>query len=301
MSDNPRRRETTHLPPGFTRHDATVNGTRLSYLIGGTGEPVLLLHGWPQTARSWHPVLRPLAAQGYTVIAPDLRGLGQSDRADSGYEKDNQVEDMRQLLRNLGFGPRVRVVGHDIGGMIAFSWARKHPEEVERLVLIELAVPGFGLEQAMNVAEGGRWHFGFFMTPEVPELLLGGHEREFFAWWFAHLSGDPDAFSSDEIDAVTADYAGHEALRAGFGHYRTLLRDAAANRAWYDGGGRLDMPVLAIGGELAVGQRLAESIRAAAPHARAAVVQACGHFVADERPEDLIRILTQFLAQVPAA
>jgi pimeloyl-ACP methyl ester carboxylesterase len=141
---------------------------------------VVFLHGWPQTARSWRLILPSLAAQGYTVIAPDLRGTGQSARAEDGYQKDNQAEDMRQLLRVLGLGPRVRVVGHGIGGMIAFSWAKKYPQEVERLVLMELAVPGFGLEQAMNVAGGGRWHFGFFMTPEVPEFLIAGREREFF-------------------------------------------------------------------------------------------------------------------------
>jgi pimeloyl-ACP methyl ester carboxylesterase len=296
VADNLTVPQTGQLQAGLARHDATVNGTRLSYLIGGTGEPVVLLHGWPQTARSWRLVLPSLAALGYTVIAPDLRGTGQSARAGDGYEKDNQAEDMRQLLRVLGLGPRARVVGHDIGGMIAFSWARKHPQEVDRLALIELAVPGFGLEQAMNVAAGGRWHFGFFMTPEVPELLLTGKEREFFTWWFAHLSGHPGAFSPGEIDAVAADYGGQGSLRAGFGHYRTLLGDGAANRAWYDQGGRLAMPVLAVGGEKAVGGRLAEQIRPAAPQVTPHVVPDAGHFVAEEHPADLARILARFLA-----
>jgi pimeloyl-ACP methyl ester carboxylesterase len=292
--------ENGQLPSGLARHDAIVNGTRLSYLIGGTGEPVVFLHGWPQTARSWRLILPSLAAQGYTVIAPDLRGTGQSARAEDGYQKDNQAEDMRQLLRVLGLGPRVRVVGHDIGGMIAFSWAKKYPQEVERLVLMELAVPGFGLEQAMNVAGGGRWHFGFFMTPEVPELLIAGKEREFFTWWFTHLSGHPGAFGPDEIDAAAADYGGRESLRAGFGHYRTLLDDGAANRAWYDSGGRLTMPVLAVGGERAVGNRLAEQIRPAASRVMAHVVPDAGHFVAEEHPGDLTRVLPRFLAGDPS-
>lgn len=179
------------VPPGFHRHSAEVNGTTLSYLIGGAGPPLLLLHGWPQTCLAWRDVLAPLAAAGYTVIAPDIRGTGQSGRASAGYDKDNQAEDMRALLRHVGVGPRVRVVGHDLGGMIAFSYARGYPGEVVNLTLIELAVPGFGLEDAMDVAHGGRWHFGLFMTREYPDMLLDGHEDAFFTRWFAALAGRP--------------------------------------------------------------------------------------------------------------
>jgi pimeloyl-ACP methyl ester carboxylesterase len=290
------------LPVGFARRSAEVNGTQLVYTIGGQGPPVLLLHGWPQTSWAWRDVLQPLAALGYTVIAPDLRGLGRSAHAEGGYEKDNQAEDMRELLLGLGLGPQVRVVGHDIGGMVAFSYARLHPTEVERLVLIELAVPGFGLEQAMDVAKGGRWHFGLFMTPEVPELLFEGHERVFFEWWFSHMSRSPTAptsdhspFTPDVIDVITQAYTGREALSSGFEHYRTLLADGKVNRAWADAGGRLDMPVLAIGGAFAVRSALADGVRPAAPNLEAAVIEGSGHFVAEERPDELMERLSVFL------
>lgn len=130
------------LPEGFERQEHEVNGTRISAVVGGSGPPVVLLHGWPQTSRAWRHQLAPLAVLGYTVVASDLRGTGGSARAADGYDKDNQVEDVRQLIRALGLGPGVRLVGHDIGGMVAFAYARARPEEVERLVLLELAVPG---------------------------------------------------------------------------------------------------------------------------------------------------------------
>ncbi|MEU6402516.1 alpha/beta hydrolase [Streptomyces sp. NPDC046985] len=282
-------------PKNFERHYADVNGTRLSYLRGGSGPPLLLLHGWPQTALAWRDVLEPLAAGGYTVIAPDLRGLGQSEHAEDGYDKDNQSEDMRQLIRALGFGPHVRVVGHDIGGMVAFSFARLHPDELDRLVLIDLAVPGFGLEQAMDVAHGGRWHFGLFMAPKVPELLFDGHEHAFFQLWFPSLAADSTPFTADVIEEVTRYYSGEEALRCGFEHYRTLLADGRTNRSWGDAGNKLTMPVLAIGGEHAAGARLGESLSAIADSVRTEVVRGSGHFVPEERPTDLVRTLTEFL------
>lgn len=284
------------LPSGFERRSAEVNDTRLSYLIGGTGPPVLLLHGWPQTAWAWRDVLASLASSGYTVIAPDLRGLGHSAHAKSGYDKDNQSEDVRQLLQSLGLGPQVRIVGHDIGGMIAFSYARRHPTEVVRLVLIELAIPGFGLEQAMDVARGGRWHFGFFMTPEVPELLFEGHERAFLEWWFPALAADASPFTPEVIDAMTRSYSGREALRCGFDHYRTLLTDGEINRAWGDAGNRLNMPVLAIGGEHAAGARLGESLRSVSPDIEIDVVKGCGHFVPEESPDTLVATLIDFFS-----
>lgn len=284
------------LPDGFIRKHVTANGTDLHAVVGGTGDPVLLLHGWPQTWRAWRHLMRPLADQGHTVIAPDLRGLGHSSHADGGYGKDNQAEDMRQLLGQLGVAGPVRLVGHDIGGMVAFSYARLHPDQVQRLALIELAVPGFGLEQAMNPAGGGSFHFGLFMAREVPELLFQGNERAFFQWWFPRLSAAPGVFTPEEIDAVTASYRGQAALRSGFDHYRTLIEDGRTNRAWADAGGTLDMPLLAVGGRHNVGTRLAEALRPVAPHLRSAVIEGSGHFVPEERPRALLDELTAFLA-----
>lgn len=281
-------------PPGFRRQEQTVRGTRYSVLVGGSGPPLLLLHGWPQTATAWRHLLGPLAELGYTVVAPDLRGTGRTQRPPDGYGKDDQAEDLRELLQALGLGPRLRLVGHDIGGMVAFAYARRHPELVERLVLIELALPGLGLEEAMDMAHGGLWHFGFFLTPEVPEMLLSGHEREFFPWWYQQLSHQP--VDPDALADVLHSYTGRDALAAGFSHYRTLLDDGATNRAWLDAGGRLGMPVLAVGGEHGVGSDLADAVRPASPDVRTRVIQGSGHFVPEEAPAALLEELRAFLA-----
>ncbi|WP_433432676.1 alpha/beta fold hydrolase [Nonomuraea sp. CA-141351] len=202
---------------------------------------------------------------------------------------------MRALLHRLGITGKVRLVGHDIGGMVAFAYARRHPQEVARLALVELALPGLGLERAMNPATGGSFHFGLFMTSEVPELLLGGTEHAFLTWWFNRLAHVTAAFPPEEITAITASYTGREALRASFGHYRTLLQDGRVNQAWAEGGAGLPMPVLAVGGEHNAGNRLAEALRPIAPHLSAAAIKDSGHFVPDERPEDFAQQLIAFL------
>jgi pimeloyl-ACP methyl ester carboxylesterase len=281
-----------HLPEQFTKHSVVVNGTRIAVAVGGTGKPVLLLHGWPQTADAWNKVMGPLAARGWKVIAPDLRGTGDSARATC-YAKDDQAEDMRQLLERLDISTPVRLIGHDIGGMVAFSFARLHPERVARLVLIDLAIPGYGLEQAMDVAHGGKFHFGLFMTPDVPEMLLDGRERNFFKWFFDHLSKAP---SNDEsVDAATAAYRGRASLTAGFAHYRTLLADGQANRSWGYAGRILSMPVLAVGGEHNAGTRLADALKPVAMDLTPAVIAGSGHFVPEEQPKRLLAVLDSFL------
>lgn len=255
-------------PPGFETRRVDVTGTRLSVTVGGRGEPLLLLHGWPQTSNAWRSVVAPLAAQGYQVIVPDLRGLGASERATDGYAKDDQAEDMRQLLEGLGVTVPVRLVGHDIGGMVAFSFARLHPDRVARLALIELAVPGYGLEQAMDVAHAGLFHFGLFMTPRcrscccrdtnAPSSTGGSSE-----WPQMRPAGPrlPSTTPSPPTAATTASAAASSTTARS-------LADGRTNRAWGAAGGTLRMPVLAVGAEHGTGSRLAEGIRPIAPTAK---------------------------------
>jgi pimeloyl-ACP methyl ester carboxylesterase len=283
------------LPRGFAQRDVECNGTRLHVAVGGAGDPVVLLHGWPETSAMWHRLMGALAERGWQVIAPDLRGLGTSQAATGGYGKDHQAEDVRQLLEQLDVPAPVRLVGHDIGGMVAFSFARLHPERVAALALLDLAVPGLGLERAMDVAAGGLWHFGLFQQPDVPAMLVSGHEQEFFAWWFADQAGSPDAVPDESIEAYIGAYTGRERLDAGFGHYRTLLEDGRINRAWAEASGTLAMPVLAAGGEHSAGSQLAEALSAVAPHVQGHVIAGAGHFVVEERPEEALALLQRFL------
>ncbi|MGW6401301.1 alpha/beta fold hydrolase [Streptomyces sp. NPDC055134] len=284
------------LPEGFTQVVQEVNGTLIHSVIGGEGEPLVLLHGWPQTWREWRFMLKPLADLGYTVVAPDLRGTGGSAITEGGYDKDNQARDVHELLQALGLTGPARMVGHDIGGMVAFSYARLYPEQVRKLALVDLAVPGYGLEQIMDPASGGLFHFGFFMTPEAPELLFQGNERAFLAWWFARMAVRQEAFPPEEIDTVAASLREPHALRGGFEHYRTMLQDGRDNRAWGDAGHVLTMPVLAVGAEHSVGTYLARSLKPVIPGVEEAVIAGSGHYIPDEDPEALLARLVPFLA-----
>ncbi|MFI6273932.1 alpha/beta fold hydrolase [Streptomyces sp. NPDC050988] len=278
------------LPDGFRVQRIATNDTHLSVAVGGSGPALVLLHGWPQTSRAWARVMSALA-ENHTVVVPDLRGTGASDRPEGGYAKTSQADDIRGILTALGLTGPVAVAGHDIGAMVAFAWAAAHPDDISHLVLVDSLLPGLGLEEAMNVAEGGMWHFGFFMTPHLPEMLFDGHELEFFTATFTAMS-NPGTFSDDDLAAYAHEYTGRERLRGGFEHYRTLLEDGRENRALL-AERKLPMPVLAIG----TAHPGTSTAQALAPHAddvRSAVAPT-GHFVAEEDADWFTKTVTEFL------
>lgn len=255
---------------------------------------MVLLHGFPEAGRGWLPVMQQLAG-GHTVVVPDLRGTGESERPESGYRKVDQAEDMRALLRALDLkGPSV-VVGHDIGGMVAYAWAAKYPDEVQALVLVELMVPSLGLEALMDPSKGGMFHFGLFMTPEVPELLLANHEQEFMEWWFKSMTLKPDAIPPNDVATYAKLYTGRDRLRGGLAQYRTLLEDAKDNQKLSQV--PLPMPVLAIGGAASTGDKLAKGMEPACETLYSAVAP-CGHFVMEEEPAWFLAELGKFLKAI---
>jgi pimeloyl-ACP methyl ester carboxylesterase len=280
------------LPAGYEVKEVQTNGVRLSTAMGGSGPTMVLLHGWPETGRAWRAVM-PALAQKYTVVVPDLRGAGMSERPEDGYSKINQADDIRGLLAGLGIpGPSI-VVGHDIGAMVALAWAEKYPDEVASLVVLDVVFPGLGLEEIMDVAKGGMWHFGFFMAPHVPEMLFDGHELEFFSTSFRGIS-NPGTFSDEDLEFYARAYTGRDRLRGGFLQYQTFLDDGKDNRALL-AKRPLQMPVLAVGGGDRMGASVSESL---APHATKLVgkVAPTGHFVPEEDPEWLLSALDEFLA-----
>ncbi|WP_328457234.1 MULTISPECIES: alpha/beta fold hydrolase [unclassified Amycolatopsis] len=277
------------LPDGFAVRTADTNGVRLSAAVGGRGPLLVLLHGWPQTGRAWARVM-PALAEHHTVVVPDLRGTGASERPADGYSKVNQADDMRGLLTALGLSGPVVVAGHDIGSMIAFAWALHRPADVAAVVLLDAFLPGVDLEESMNVVTGGSWHFGFFMAPEFPEMLLDGHEREFIEATFTARS-TPSTFTAEELSFYARSYGGRDRLRGGFEHYRTLLKDGEENRKALAEGG-LSVPVLSIGGRDSVGGQTTGALR---PHATdlTGLIAPTGHFVAEEAPEWFVRTLAE--------
>lgn len=279
----------------FTHHTANVNGTRVHYVMGGKGEPIVLLHGWPKTWYKWRKVM-PALAERHTVIVPDLPGLGDSSPSTTGYDKQAIAQTIYQLVNQLGF-QQINLVGHDIGGMVAYAYAATHPENIRKLVLTEFWLPGFELEDGMDVANGGSWHFGFHMAPKIPEMLTAGKEREYLTAMGAFKpESTANAFSEADIQEYLRTYAQPDKMHAGFEYYRTLLADGRQNRELAQT--KLTMPVLTlVGGEGVVGERLQEGIQAVAESVQSGVIERSGHWLAEEQPEALTQRLLTFFAQ----
>ena len=267
---------------GFTHHYADANGIRLHYVSGGSGPAVVLLHGWPLTWREWRDIMPALAEAGFTVIAPDLRGLGDSERPSHGYDKKTVADDIRHIVRDLGFDS-IDLVGTDIGMMVAVSWALHHPTEIRRLVLAESLIPGFGLEELMNPATGGYWHFGFHAQVDLATMLTEGKEAEYLGnnWkMFSPLKG----ITADDREEYLRTYGNPDGMRAGFRHYAAMLDDGKANRKAFDQ--KLTMPVLVLNAGLGIpqDQTLGGVVQVFA-HVEHDKVLLAGHAFAADRPD----------------
>ncbi len=267
---------------GFAHHFVETNGTRIHYVSGGAGPAIVLLHGWPLTWREWRGIMPALAQAGFTVIAPDLRGLGDSDKPSKGYDKKTVADDVCGIVHDLGFEP-IDLVGTDIGMMVAVSWALHHPTDIRRLVLAESLIPGFGLEELMNPATGGYWHFGFHAQVDLATMLTEGKEAEYLgANWklFSPLNG----ITGEDRDEFLRTYGNPDGMRAGFRHYAAILDDGKANRATFDR--KLTMPVLVLNAELGIPQeQTLEGARQLFANVEHDKVPLAGHAFAADRPD----------------
>jgi pimeloyl-ACP methyl ester carboxylesterase len=281
--------------PGFTSHTAAVNGVTLHYVTGGRGEAVVLLHGWPQSWREWEPVM-PALAEKFAVIAPDLRGLGDSSVPDTGYDAKTVADDVRILCRVLGH-KRVAVVAHDIGVGPAYAWAAGHPAEVAKLVVAESLLPGIGEPPQATLGGEPLWHPAFHMVPDLPEKLIAGRERDYLTWFFEKFAHKPGAVPKQEIDAAVAAYSRPGRLSAGFAHYRAMPASAKQNAELAKV--KLKMPVLAVGGDRCLGKLLGEQMELVAGDVTTAVLKDCGHWITAERPKEFTALLLDFLAKPP--
>jgi pimeloyl-ACP methyl ester carboxylesterase len=269
----------------FSHNTASVNGIQMHYVIGGQGDPVVLLHGWPQTWYEWRHVM-PALAKNYTVIAPDLRGLGDSSKPVTGYDGNTTAEDIYQLISQLGFKDTF-LVGHDFGVQVAYSYAAAHPNEVRRLVILDVPIPGIGPGE--NVT--GLWRVQFHMVRDIPEMLVEGHEREYLAWFY-HYTCNPAAITKEDIDEYVSHYSAPGGMRAGFEYYRALFDDIKQNKEYSKV--KLPMPVLALGGECSFGSAAFDSMRLLAINVSGGIVPDSGHWIPKERPGFLTEQLFAF-------
>ena len=283
------------MPAGFSEHKTKVGAIGIDYVIGGHGPTLVLLHGYPQTWYEWREVL-PTLAEHYTVIAPDLPGAGRSDAPATGYDKKSLAADIHGLLVALGRDHDVRLVGHDIGTMVAYSYAAAYPRDVTKLVLSEAPIPDPSIYSFPSLtADGpGAWHFGFFaLANRLPEDLITGREPLWVDKFIDDLEVVKGAVTPNDI-AVFSGYLKDPAhLEASFQWFRTLPQDIA-NDAEYQKT-KLTMPVLAIGASGSLGKLVPDQVRRYAKHVTGAVVPNSGHWMYEEHPAEMAQILLTFL------
>lgn len=268
---------------------AEVNGIRLHYLAAGKGEPLILLHGYAQNSHMWRPLMTELAKTN-RVIAPDLRGFGQSSRPETGYDKATMAMDIRALAASLGHR-RVRVAGHDIGLMVAYAYAAQYPAEVDRIVLMDAFLPGVG-EWTKVWLLRDLWHFHFY--GDVPLQLVDGRERIYFEHFWNDFAAKPTmSVSEADRQLYAASYAQPGAMRAGFEVFRAFEQDAKDFAAFSQT--KLTMPMLVLSGEKAGGQFLIDQGRLVATDVDGVIIKDSGHWLIDEAPEQVLPLLVTFL------
>ena len=279
----------------FQHAYADVGEVRLHYVTAGRGPAVVLLHGWPQTWYMWRDIIPGLAAR-YRVIAPDLRGLGDSSRPAQGYDKKTVAQDVWHLVHDVLHEERLFVVGHDWGGPTAFAFAAQHRDAVRRLAIFDVPVPGDGTPVFFN----NRWHHGLHWETDLPERLTAGREEVYLGFFYRTFGARPDAIPEDAQREYLRTYRQPGAMRSGFNFYRAMQQDVVDNEAFL-AAGKLQMPVLCYGGASGRGRGMLaiESWRRVAQDVRGGVAEGCGHWIPEERPDWVVQQLLAFFGEEP--
>lgn len=269
----------------ITHGTERANGVSIHYVTAGDGEPLVLLHGWPQTWYEWRDVI-PRLADEYTVIAPDLRGMGDSERPLDGYDSNTVATDIRALVQNLGY-ETVSLVGHDWGMPTAYAYAAQYRDEVRAFAALDAILPGIRPDEKPQM-----WHFLFHQVQDLPELLVTGNERAYLSWFYHGGAYDPSAIDDDAVDEYLRSYSSPGGLRAGFEYYRAFDTDSEQIREHAKD--PLEIPVLALGGATSFREQTINDIEAVATDVDGEVVERTGHWIPEERPEYLTDRLLEF-------
>ena len=280
---------TTNGQSAIISHHAELEGGKLHYMTAGRGPAVILIHGYTQTSRMWRPFI-PVLAEKFTVIAPDLPGIGDSEIPADGLDMKTAAIRIHALAKSLGI-QKARVVGHDIGLMVAYAYAAQFPAETEKLAVMDAFLLGVaGWEDVYN--NPGIWHFRF--NGPTPEALVRGRERIYFDYFWNDFAADKThSIPESNRVAYAAAYALPGRMRAGWAYFVSFQR-AAEDFAQLSQT-KLTMPVLAIGGEKANGELLGQQMKIVASDATMVVLKGCGHWVLEEKPKETMEALLKFL------
>jgi pimeloyl-ACP methyl ester carboxylesterase len=273
---------------------AYVNGIRLHYVIQGSGPLLVLLHGWPQSWYQWRLII-PALAEHYTVIAPDLRGYGYSDKPAGGYDKRTMATDIHELVRFLGYN-QIKLVGHDRGARVSHRYGLDYPDEVEKLVIMDIVPTRAVFERVNAEIARGYWHWFFHLVPDLPELLVGANVEAYLRYFFTTWAHNRAVFTPEVIAEYVHTYSAPGALRGGFNDYRAgIAEDWSQDKQ--DAGKKLKMPTLVLwgGGSIVHLFNVLEIWQEFAHDVRGEAIPECGHFLPEEKPEIVLQKLLEFL------
>jgi pimeloyl-ACP methyl ester carboxylesterase len=282
----------TPFPPGMQTRSIETNGTSLFVRVGGKGPAVVLLHGFADTGDMWAP-LAAVLVKDHMVIVPDLRGMGLSAHPDTGYTKKNQAVDVAGVMNALKV-EKADLVTHDIGNMVGYALAAQYPARITRWIVIDAPLPGIG-DWDNIVRSPLLWHFNFRGPDE--ERLVKGRERIYLDRFYNELSADPKLIDEATRQHYAALYARPHAIHDAFEQFGAFNQDAIDNKAMLAKGGKLTMPVFAVGGEKSFGPGQADLMRFVANNVTGGIVPSSGHWIMEENPKATIKLVTDFLAK----
>ncbi len=278
------------FPATFHTQMVQTNGTSLYVRIGGKGPAVVLLHGFGDTGDMWAPLAADLV-KDHTVIVPDLRGMGLSEHPDTGYTKKNQAADIAGVMDALKV-QKADLVTHDIGNMVGYALAAQYPARISRWVVIDAPLPGIG-DWDTIIRSPLLWHFNFRGPDE--ERLVQGRERIYLDRFYDELSADPKKIDEATREHYAKLYARPRAMHDAFEQFGAFSQDAIDNKAFLAAGGKLKMPILALGAEKSFGPGMAQDVRFVANNVTAGIVPDSGHWIMEENPQATVALVTEFL------
>ena len=279
------------FPSSFGTQEIKTNGTTLHVRIGGRGAAVVMLHGFGDTGDMWAPAAAALV-KNHTVVVPDLRGMGLSTHPEQGYTKKNQAVDIAGVMDALKISS-ADLVTHDIGNMVGYALAAQYPSRITKWVVIDAPLPGIGNWEEIKQSPL-LWHFNFRGPDE--ERLVAGRERIYLDRFYNELSADPKKIDGATRQHYAALYARPHAMHDAFEQFGAFNQDAIDNKALLAKGGKLTMPVLALGGEKSFGTAQADTLRFVATNVTMGIVPGSGHWIMDENPKATTALIVDFLS-----
>jgi pimeloyl-ACP methyl ester carboxylesterase len=283
----------TPFPASFKTEDIKTNGTTLHVRVGGAGPAVVFLHGFGDTGDMWAPVAAELV-KNHTVVVPDLRGMGLSAHPDTGYTKKNEAVDIAGVMDALKI-QKADLVTHDIGNMVGYALAAQYPKRITKWVVIDAPLPGIGQIWQDQLVNPKTWHFNFYGPDE--ERLVAGRERIFLDRFYNELSAHPEKIDEATRAHYAALYAKPHAMHDAFEQFKAFPQDGVDNRAMLAKGGKLTMPVYALGAEKSYGLTMKTDLDQVAVNVKGGVVPDSGHWIMEENPEATTKLIVDYLSK----